>query len=85
MKKDWVERTPYTLSAEVFAVVVKRPCSVEDICMAIFKNLRENNQSRVWRCCNAMMKHGVLIPAFDTGKRVLLYKLNNGFNEKNGR
>jgi DNA polymerase II small subunit/DNA polymerase delta subunit B len=81
MTKTKIERTPYTLSAEVFAVIIKKPSSIEDITNAIFKNTRHNNQNRVWNCVNSMMKHGILLPAFKNG--VIYYKYNNDFeNEK---
>lgn len=69
------ERTPYTLSAEIFAIVQQRPQSVEQITQKIFKNIRYNNQCRVWLCINSMMKHGIFIPVFSNG--IILYKFND--------
>ena len=80
MNKKTIERTPYTLSAEVFSVIVKKPSNIEEITYSIFRNVKYNNQCRVWGCVNAMMKHGILVPIFRNG--IIFYKYNTGYENK---
>ena len=81
MKSVVEERTPYTLGAEVIGVILKHPSSVEEITVAVFHNLNDNNQHRVWKTVNGILKHGAIIPVYNGG--VLRYRYNfNGVDKK---
>jgi len=69
-----VERSDYVLGAIIFSMCLKKPRSIEELTLRIYKNSQAKNMTRVYQCVSAMLREGIFVPVFNKN-RELVFKV----------
>ena len=81
MGKKHIERDDLLIGVEVFSLCKNRSRTLIEITEGIYGNNMYKNVTRVYRCLEVFMKHGLVVPVFKD--RVLSFKLNGDNNKVN--